>query len=160
MTRTALYPGVFAPPTLGHLDIITRSLAVCDKLIVGIAENSSKTTPYSIQEREAMLKAATRHLPFVEIAPFSGLVIDFAKKRKVQFLLRGLRTIADFEKEWQMAATNRQMCGIETLFIMGQYPHISSSLIREIAHLGGPLKGLVPTEVVPFLRKKARRRDS
>ena len=101
-----------------------------------------------------MLRAIADRHSHIEIASFSGLSVDYAKERKAHFLLRGLRSFADFEHESQMAAANRQMSGIETVFFLGLHPHISSSLIREIAHFGGPLNDLVPAEVEPLLRKK------
>ena len=154
MTRIALFPGVFDPLTLGHMDIVKRSPLICEKLIVAIAQNISKTSLFTVEERLAMLRAAVHEHPYVEIAAFSGLAIDYAKERNVQFLLRGLRSYADFEHESQMAMANRRMSGLETVFFMAQHSHISSTLIREIAHFGGPLEGLVPKEVEPFLRKK------
>jgi pantetheine-phosphate adenylyltransferase len=154
MTQIALFPGVFDPPTLGHLDIIKRASLVCEKLIVGVAQNLTKTSLFTIEERIAMLRAATHANPHVEIAAFSELAVEFAKKRKVHFLLRGLRSFADFEHESQMAAANRRMSGLETIFFMAQHPQISSSLIREIAHFGGPLEDLIPAEAEPIVRKK------
>lgn len=154
MTHTALFPGVFDPLTLGHLDIIKRAPLVCEKLIVATAQNLAKASIFTIEERLAMLKAATQDCPYVEIATFSGLAVEFAKEKGVQFLLRGLRSLSDFEQELQMASVNRNMSGLETVFFVAHHSHISSSLIREIAHFGGPLHDLVPPEIEPFLRKK------
>lgn len=154
MTRIALFAGVFDPLTLGHLDIIKRAPLVCDKLIVAVAQNLMKTYTFTLEERLAMLRAVTAVDPHVEIASFSELAVDYAKKRKANFLLRGLRSLADFEYESQMAVANRLMSGLETVLFMGQHPHISSTIIREIAHFGGPLEHLVPSEVESFLRKK------
>ena len=153
MTRIALFPGVFDPLTLGHMDVVKRASLVCDRLIVAVAENLSKKTSFTVQERLAMLKAATHKLGYVEVVSFSGLAVEYARERTAQFLVRGLRSFADFDPESQMAIANRGM-GIETVFLMAQHSHISSSLIREIAHFGGPLQNLVPEEVEPFLRKK------
>lgn len=154
MTRLALFSGVFDPPTLGHLDIIKRAPLVCEKLVVAVAQNLRKTSLFTIEERIAMLRAATDAYPYVEIASFSGLAVEYAKERKIHFLLRGLRSFIDFEHESQMAAANRHMSGLETVFFITQYSHISSSLIREIAHFGGPLEDLVPAETESFLRRK------
>jgi pantetheine-phosphate adenylyltransferase len=154
MIRIALFPGVFDPPTLGHLDIVKRAPLVCEKLIVAVAQNLTKTSAFTLEERLAMLRAATRGYSYVEIASFSGLAVEYAKKRKAHFLLRGLRSFADFEHESQMAIANRQMSGLETIFFMGLHPHISSTLIKEIAHFSGQLDDFVPAEVEPFLRKK------
>jgi len=154
MTRIALFPGVFDPPTLGHLDIVKQAPLVCEKLIVAVAQNLTKTAVFTVEERLAMLRAATRSMPYVEIASFSGLAVDFAKEKKAHFLLRGLRSFSDFEHESQMASANLHMSGLETVFFMARHPHISSSLIREIAHFGGPLEDLIPPEAAGLLRKK------
>jgi len=154
MSRIALFPGVFDPMTLGHLDLVIRAPLICEKLIVAVAENRTKSTLFTEEERIAMLRAATQAYPYVEIAAFKGLAVEYAKERKIHFLLRGLRSIADFEHESQMASANRLMSGLETVFFMAQHAHISSSLIREIAYFGGPLHDLVPPEIVPFIRKK------
>lgn len=154
MTRTALFPGVFDPLTLGHLDIIKRTPIVCEKLIVAVAQNPAKTTFFTVEERLDMLRAATHDCLHVEITAFSGLAVEYAKERNVAFLVRGLRSFSDFEHEFQMAAANRRMSGLETVVFMSQHSYISSSLIREIAHFGGPLQNLVPAEVESFLRKK------
>ncbi len=103
MTHIALFPGVFDPPTLGHMDIIKRAPLVCKKLIVATAQSLAKTTIFTLEERVAMLKAATHAYPHVEIATFSGLTVAFAREKNVQFLLRGLRSFSDFEHELQMA---------------------------------------------------------
>lgn len=154
MTRIALFPGVFDPLTLGHMDIVKKAPLVCEKLIVAIAENRMKSTLFTEEERMAMLTLATQAYPYVEIAAFKGLAVEYAKKRKVQILLRGLRSVADFDHESQMAAANRGMSGLETIFFMAEHTHISSSLIKEIAYYGGPLHDLIPSEIEPYLRKK------
>lgn len=141
---------------MGHLDIISRAPLVCERLIVAVASNTSKTPLFSVEERIHMLREITRPYPFVEIDSFHGLVVEYARKKKVHFLLRGLRTYSDFEQEYQMSLANRKMSGVETLFLMAQHSHISSSLIREIAHFGGPLKDLVPPEVEGFLKAKRK----
>ena len=154
MTRIALFPGVFDPLTLGHLDMIKRAPLICEKLIIAVADNRSKTATFTIEERLSMLRAVTHSVPYVEITAFSGLAVDYAKERKVQFLLRGLRSIADFEHESQMAAINCGISGLETVFFMARHSHISSSLIREIAYFGGPLADLVPPDVESIIRNK------
>ncbi len=154
MTRIALFAGAFDPPTLGHMDIINRASHVCDQLIVAVAENHSKQALFSVEERRAMLQEAAASYPYVEVVSFAGLTVDFAKKRKALFLLRGIRSAADLDYESEMAAANRQMSGIETLLLFGLSPHISSSLVREIAHFGGPLEGFVPPKVEALLKSK------
>lgn len=136
------------------MDIIKRASLICEKLIVGVAHNIAKKTSFTVEERLAMIKAATHHLGHVEVVAFAGLAIKYASERRAHFLVRGLRSFADFDHESQMATANRGMNGTETVFFMAQHAHISSTLIREIAHFGGPLKDLVPEEVEPFLRKK------
>jgi pantetheine-phosphate adenylyltransferase len=153
MSRIGIFPGTFDPPTLGHLDIIQKSMQVCDHLIVAIAVKPDKKSLFSVEEKVEMLK---RIAPKVEIASFHGLIVDFAREKNASFLIRGLRAFADFEYEFQMAQANRRLSGIETLFLMADDRHtqISSSLIREIAHFKGPLKGFVPEEIESLIRRK------
>lgn len=147
----ALFPGTFEPPTLGHLDIIQRAAGICDKLYVGIAVSSEKTgrSLFSTEEKMEMLKEITRSFPKVEVVSFSGLVVDFAKKNGVNFLIRGLRTFTDFEYEFRMALANRKISGLETVFLMPdeRQAHISSTLIREIAANKTRLKDFIPAAI-------------
>lgn len=148
--RKALFSGTFDPPTLGHLDIIVRGSRLCDQLYVAVAVNSAKHDGlFSIDDRVRMLRELTQSLPHIEIVSFSGLVIEFANANGVDFLLRGLRTAADLEHEFEMALANRKMSGIETLFLMAdeRHAHISSTLIREIAQSGRHLDRFVPSQV-------------
>lgn len=156
--KTALFAGSFDPPSLGHLDIIQKASSLCDHLIVAIAHKPDKKTLFSVEERETMLRQITSSFPNVEISHFHGLVVDFAKEKKANFLIRGLRAFSDFEYELQMALANRCLSGIETLFLMAdeKYTHISSTLIREIAYFGGPLKDFVPKEIESFIQKKRK----
>lgn len=145
-----LFAGSFDPPTLGHLNIIQRGAKLCEKLTVGLALNTTKTGELlSHSDRMALLQELCRELPNVSIAPLKGLVADFVKKSSVDGLLRALRTVSDFEREAAMALANRKLCGIETLFLLSDpdYSHISSTLVREIAHFGGPLDSFVPAIV-------------
>lgn len=153
--KVALFPGTFDPPSLGHLDIIKRSAMICDKLYIGIAENINKPAGmFTLPQRKEMLKVITKGIPQVEIISFSGLVIDWAAKNNVNFLIRGLRAFSDFEYEFRMALANRKMSGIETLFLMSDpnYSHISSSLIREIASFGHSLHDFVPDELEKMIK--------
>lgn len=137
--KIGLIAGSFDPPTLGHLDIIERAARLCDRLLVGLAQNSQKTNPlFTILERQAMLAEVCHGIPNVKIVEIPGLVVEYAKHHKVDFLIRGLRSTADFELEKQMAFANKKLGDIETFFLIGspQYAHISSTLINEIA-LGG-----------------------
>ena len=156
MTRIGLFPGSFDPPSLGHIDIIRRASHFCDRLIVAVAIKPEKNPLFSLEEKMEMLKIATHSIPHVEIAPFHGLVVDFAKEKNVHFLVRGLRAFSDVEGEFQMALANRRLSGIETIFLMAdeRLAQVSSSLIREIAHFNGPLTDFVPKEIEHLIRKK------
>lgn len=152
-----LFPGTFDPPTLGHLDIIERGAKLCDKLYVGIAHNAGKPKPlFSKGEREAMLQELTHGLANVEVVSFNELAVDFVKRKNISFIIRGLRPLSNTERELQMALANRQLEGIETLFLMAdeKYAHISSRLIREIACFGHDLEGFVPEEIKDIVHKK------
>ncbi len=156
MARIGIFPGTFDPPSKGHLDIIQRASLICDKLLIAIAVKPDKKALFSPDEKKEMLRLITPSLPNVQIEIFQGLVVDFARIHKAQFLIRGLRAFSDFEYEFQMALANRRLSGIETLFLMADERHtqISSSLIREIAHFKGPLRDFVPSEIEPLIRKK------
>lgn len=158
--KTALFPGTFDPPTLGHLDLIRRSKSICDKLYVGIAINSAKRSDlFTIEERQAMLKTICKQFPHVEVVTFSTLVVDFAKQKNVDFLIRGLRAFADFEYEARMALANRRLSGIETLFLMAdeKIGHISSTLIRELGKYKSRLHEFVPAEIEPQVFERVSR---
>lgn len=157
MSRIAVFPGVFDPPTLGHQDIIEKALLLFDKLIVAIAENPNKNTLFTLDERLEMLELLYIEKSQVEIASFSGLSAEFAVSKGSHFLVRGLRSIADFEKESQMAFMNRQIAKVETLFFFADRAQISSSLIREIAAFNGPLQDLVSPEIERKLQEKKMR---
>jgi len=155
--RIGLFPGTFDPPTLGHLDIVKRAAGVCDHLYIGIAQNLGKREQlFNVEEKQAMLLELTHTIPNVEVVTFSELVVEFAKRKEVSFLIRGLRPFADFEHEFQMALANRMMAEIETLFLMAdeRYAHVSSSLIREIAHFGHRLKGFVPDAIEDIVHQR------
>lgn len=146
----ALFPGTFDPPTLGHLDIIKRASKLCDELYIGIAENTTKRkNVFNESERKALLLKLCASYPNVKIVTFSGLVVEFAKKKKIDYLIRGVRSVADFEYESQMASANHMMAGLETIFLSAspQYVHFSSTLIREIGSLGHRLHGFVSEEI-------------
>lgn len=143
----ALYPGSFDPPTLGHYDVILRAAKVCKKLLVGVACNTSKKEyTFSLEERLQLLKTLVQAERNIEVVRIEGLIVDFAKREKIDFLIRGLRAFSDMEHEFQMALANKKIGGIETLFFMAdsKYAHISSSLIREVAACGHHLKDFVP----------------
>ncbi|HEY9624854.1 MAG TPA: pantetheine-phosphate adenylyltransferase [Crinalium sp.] len=146
----AIYPGSFDPITLGHLDIIERGCRQYDQVIVLVSKNPNKTPLFSVEKRMEQIRLATRHLSNVEVDSFDGLTVTYARMRKAGVLLRGLRVLSDFEKELQMAHTNKTLSDdIETVFLAtsNEYSFLSSSLVKEIAKFGGPVDHLVPQPV-------------
>lgn len=153
----AIYPGSFDPVTLGHLDIIERSLAITDELIVGVLNNKTKNPLFSVEERVNMLKEVTGHLKHVTIQSFDGLLVDFAEQLQAKMIVRGLRAITDFEYELQMSQINHALnSNIDTVFLTTrlQYAYLSSSTVKEIAAMGGDVKKFVPQPVVGKLYEK------
>ena len=152
-----MYPGSFDPPTNGHLDLIQRGAKIFEELVVAILRNSEKTPMFSVSERLEMLKELTADLPNVRIATFDGLMVEYAKSIDAMCVLRGIRAISDYEYELQMALMNRKIePTLETVFMMpaDKYSYVSSRLVREVAQVGGPVKGLVPEVVEQKLREK------
>lgn len=157
MSRVALYPGSFDPMTNGHLSIIQRGLETFDGLIVAIANNTKKQPLFSVEERKEMILSAIGHDPRVEVTSFQGLMVDYARKRGISIVLRGLRAVSDFEYEFQLANMNRKLNSkVDTVFMMTgeDYFYISSQLVREVAMFGGDLDGLVPDPVLHALQRK------
>ena len=153
----AIYPGSFDPVTNGHLDLIERGAKIFDRLIVGLLRNFDKEPLFSLDERVDMLREEVRPWPNVEVEVFSGLLVEYARLREAQVILRGIRAVSDYEYELQMALMNRKLNpSLETVFMMPalSYSYLSSRLVREIARLGGPIKGLVPPAVEERLRAK------
>jgi pantetheine-phosphate adenylyltransferase len=146
-----LFPGSFDPPTLGHLDLIERASHICDKLYVAVATNATKKEKplFTLDEKKKLLETITTHIHNIEIITLSGLVMDTAKSLGVNCLVRGLRAFSDFEYEYRMALANRRMGGLETLFLMAdeKHAHISSTLIRELAHYKTRLHNFVPAPI-------------
>jgi len=156
-TSVAIYPGSFDPVTNGHLDLIERGEKMFDRLIVAVLKNVDKQPLFSIAERVEMLREVTRKWEAVEVDVFEGLLVDYARARGAGVILRGIRAISDYEYELQMALMNRKLePRLETVFMLpGEtYSYLSAKLVREIAQLGGPLTGLVPTVVEQRLRAK------
>ncbi len=148
--KAAFFAGTFNPPTLGHQELIQRAATLCDKLYVAVAESEGKHAMLLQQKkRMELLKQLTKSLKNVDVIPLVGLVVDCAEKYGADILIRGLRNNGDFDFEMQMGAANRQMTGIETLYLFSspQYSQISSTLVREIASNGRCLKGFVPQEI-------------
>lgn len=152
----AIYPGSFDPITLGHLDIIERGCQLFKKVVVLVSHNPSKVPLFSIQKRLEQIRTATQHLSNLEIDSFDGLTVIYARKRNAGVILRGLRVLSDFEKELQMAHTNKTLSSdIETVFLATstEYSFLSSSLVKEIAKFGGSIDHLVPQTVALDIRR-------
>lgn len=157
MKLTAVYPGTFDPVTNGHTDLVQRAARLFDRLIVAVAANPAKAPFFSLDDRVALARAALADMENVEVCGFDTLLVDFARQRGAQVILRGLRAVSDFEYEFQLASMNRQLApGVETLFLTPaeQYSFISSSLVREIAALGGDVSDFVHPDVEAALKKK------
>jgi pantetheine-phosphate adenylyltransferase len=161
MERIAIYPGSFDPVTNGHLDIITRGLKLFDKIIVTILENPAKTALFTVPERMDMLeKTLKKFNGRIEISSDNGLVVEFAKKRNADAILRGMRAVSDFEYEFQMALMNRRLNReIQTVFLMTglRWIFTSSSIIKEAAKFGGNIDGMVPAYVKQKILQKYSR---
>jgi len=159
--RIAVYPGTFDPLTRGHIDIIQRALKLFDLLIVAVAEDTSKRPLFDVDERVGLLRGELKGYGNVRVESFDGLLINYVRRKKASVIVRGLRVISDFEYEFQMALTNRELApGIETVFLMTaeRHAHISSRFIKEIARLGGELKAFVTPGVARALKKKSKNR--
>jgi pantetheine-phosphate adenylyltransferase len=157
MTRIAVYPGSFDPPTRGHTDLVLRSLALADQVIVAVARNSSKQPLFGLEERLEMLKAAIGEDSRIRYDSFEGLLVDFARRVGATLIVRGLRAVSDFEYEFQMAMMNRHLLpGLETVFLVPpeDATYLSSSLVREVARYGGDVSSLVHPVVADALRRR------
>jgi len=154
---TALYPGSFDPVTMGHVDITNRGAALFEKLIVAVYATPSKDLLFDADERVALYQEAVRHLPNVEVIKFEGLVVRLAEDLKTEVIVRGLRSGSDFEYEFDMAFMNRRLApGIDMAFFMTSQEHmfLSSSLLKEVARLGGDVTGMVPPHVAKAVYSK------
>jgi pantetheine-phosphate adenylyltransferase len=157
MPVKALYPGTFDPPTNGHIDLIQRGAKIFDQLTVGILVNPVKNPLFKVEERVQMLEEVTGPLGNVSVATFDGLMVEFARKRGVSAVLRGIRAISDYEYEFQMALMNRRLAPeIETVFLQpaGRYSFVSSRMVKEVFSFGGDVSGLVPPNVLKRLRER------
>lgn len=156
---TAIYPGSFDPVTNGHLDIIERGSSIFARVVVAVLLNEKKEPLFSVEERVEMLNRVTSKWENVEVDRFEGLLVNYAVQKEARVILRGIRAVTDFDYEFQMALMNRRMQPeIETIFLMPAeaYSYLSSSLVREVHHLGGSVSGLVPVEVEEALGEKLR----
>ena len=154
---TALYPGSFDPITNGHLDIVKRASKLFDKVIIGIYDRPAKNLMFSIKERVKLAKDAVKDMKNVEVVSYSGLTIEFAKERGVHVMVRGLRMSSDFEGEFEMAMMNKKLApDLELVCFMSslRYQFLSSSLLKEVAQLGGNFEDLVPEQVAAALKHK------
>jgi len=154
--RIAVYPGAFDPPTLGHLDLVERGLIVFDEVIVAVAANPDKHPLFAPEERVALWRQATAGLRGVTIDSFRGLTVDYVAQSGACAIVRGVRTVSDFDYESHLALTNRMMTGIETVFLLAapEKAHITSSLVREISRLGGDVSKMVSPCVLEALKRK------
>jgi len=166
MTRKfvkAIFPGSFDPITNGHLDVIERGMKLFDELIIAVGRSPVKNQLFAPEERVEMIEEIIRNrrMKGVSVESFEGLTVEYAARKKADVILRGLRSLTDVQYEFQLAMTNRAVAGIETVFIMTseQYGFTSSTLIREIASLGGDLSNLIPESIYERLKQKSVTRD-
>ncbi len=159
MALIAVYPGTFDPITNGHIDLVRRACSIFDELVVGVATSGGSKEPFfALKERVVLAEQALEKYPNVKVCGFDGLLVNFAREQQAQVVLRGLRAVSDFEFEFQLASMNRQLDSeLESMFLTPaeEYAYISSSLVREIAQLGGDVSKFVPSAVVNALNNKS-----
>jgi len=163
MKKIAIYPGSFDPITYGHLDIVKRALKIFDSIIIAVASNSKKTALFTPDERVQLIRLAVKDLPRVTVDWFEGLTVEYAEKRKVNAIVRGLRAVSDFEYEFQMAHMNKRLKpDMETFFLpTGESLfYLSSQIVKEVALLGGDISGMVPEVAAKWLKEKVLTRSS
>ena len=160
--RRAVCPGSFDPVTNGHVDVINRAAALYDELVVAVLVNPGKAGFFPVEERMELLRESVAHLPNVRVDSFQGLLVDYCGANDIPVIVKGLRAVSDFEYELQMAQMNRELAGIDTLFVptAPQVGHIASSLVKQIATFGGDVSRLVPKVVDDRLRERAARDES
>ena len=157
LTQTVVYPGTFDPVTNGHIDLVERAARLFERVVVAVATSEKKAPLFSLEERVSLLQESLRQVPAAEVVPFQGLLIDFVTAQQSHCVLRGLRAVADFEYEFQLANMNRAMNPeFESVFLTpsAELSYISSSLVREIASLGGDVSGFVTPNVAQALKQK------
>ncbi len=153
---TAVVPGSFDPPTLGHLDVISRAADVFQDVLIAVVQNPAKSPLFTAEERVSMLREVAAEWPNVAVEAFEGLLVDFAREQHDAFIVKGLRAMSDFEYELQMAQMNHHLSGVQTLFLptSPEHAYLSSSLVKEIARFGGSLEGLVASPVAALLKER------
>ena len=154
--RRVVCPGSFDPVTNGHLDIISRAAQLYDEVVVAVAQNPSKTTLFTAEERVELIREATKQLENVRVDRFEGLTVDFCRDNDISAIVKGLRAVTDFDYEMQMAQMNYNQAGVETLFMTTNplYAFLSSSLVKDFAKFGGDVSGLVPPTVLDQLNRR------
>lgn len=155
----AVYPGTFDPLTFGHLDLIERGSKVFDEVIVAIGVNPHKEPLFSVEERKRMLTDHTKHLKNIQVDSFDGMLVDYLQRKDINIILRGIRTLSDFEYEFRMALTNRTVRkDVETVFIMTseKYSFLNSTLIKDAVSLGGEVNAFIPQDVEKMLKKRLK----
>ena len=161
--NVAIVPGSFDPVTNGHLDIIKRTAQLFDVVYVSILSNSTKSPLFSVEERIELIRRVTKDFPNVQVEGFTGLLVDYARQKGAKFIVKGLRAVTDFEYEFQMSLTNKQLAPeIETFFITtnSQYAYLSSSLVKEVGKYCGDISQMVPHEIIEDIERKiGGRRD-
>jgi pantetheine-phosphate adenylyltransferase len=159
--KIAVYPGAFDPITYGHIDVIKRTLEIFDELIIAVVEKPRKELLFTTEERINMIKESIKEMNIknIVVESFDTLLVEYLKDRNIGFVIRGLRAVSDFDREFQMAVANKDMGGIDTIFIMTdkKYFYLNSTLVKEIARYGGPLKSIVPNVVEKRLREKFKK---
>ncbi len=155
----AIFPGSFDPITNGHLDVISRGMKLFDELIVAVGRSPIKNPLFTPEERVAMISELVCDMPGVSVESFEGLTVEYAAQKKADVILRGLRSLTDVQYEFELAMTNRAVAGVETIFILTseQYGFTSSTLIRQVASLGGDLSNLIPKNVYDQLKKRLKK---
>jgi pantetheine-phosphate adenylyltransferase len=158
MALKAIYPGTFDPITKGHLDIIERARVHFTNVVVAVSQNPGKSPLFTLEERVALAKEVFARIDGIEVDSFDGLLVDYARRRDIGVLVKGLRAVSDFEYELQMAQMNHRLTGVETFFMVAtpQYSFLSSSLVKEIARFGGDVEDFVPPEVARKLKERFR----
>jgi pantetheine-phosphate adenylyltransferase len=155
----AIFPGSFDPITNGHLDVINRGMKLFDELIVAVGRSPLKDQLFTPEQRVEMIAELIKNLPGVSVEGFDGLTVEYARQKKANVILRGLRSLTDVNYEFELAMTNRSVTGIETIFVMTteQYGFISSTLVRQVASLGGDISNLVPQNVYRRLQERFKK---